>query len=166
MLRVEDHRFGLFYCRRLNHHDDGGHSGGFRADLVHLHERLLEYLIDDDGRSLGLRFAIPVKLAWDPNAVVMPMSSSACRADSDCPQGVPVLDAYLWVKTPGQSDGSCDIAGGARACDYSRYNPSAVSGSDAQSHFDPLWGQVGPAAGAWFPAQALDLVENANPPLL
>ncbi|HYQ43205.1 MAG TPA: glycoside hydrolase family 6 protein [Polyangiaceae bacterium] len=83
----------------------------------------------------------------------------------DSTTGVPLLDAYLWVKTPGQSDGSCDIAGGARAWDYSQYNPWGLSGDDAQKHFDPLWGQVDPAAGAWFPAQALDLVKNANPKL-
>ncbi|MEO8901098.1 MAG: glycoside hydrolase family 6 protein [Polyangiaceae bacterium] len=78
---------------------------------------------------------------------------------------VPLVDAYLWVKTPGQSDGSCDIAGGARAWDFSLYNPWSLS-TDAQSHFDPLWGMVDPAAGAWFPAQALDLARNATPPLL
>ncbi|HEY0466412.1 MAG TPA: glycoside hydrolase family 6 protein [Polyangiaceae bacterium] len=78
---------------------------------------------------------------------------------------VPLLDAYLWVKTPGQSDGSCDIAGGARAWDYSQYNPWGLSGDEAQKHFDPLWGIVDPAAGAWFAAQALDLAKNASPPL-
>ncbi|HEX7599425.1 MAG TPA: glycoside hydrolase family 6 protein, partial [Polyangia bacterium] len=29
--------------------------------------------------------------------------------------GLPLADAYLWVKVPGESDGTCDIAGGARA---------------------------------------------------
>jgi endoglucanase len=79
--------------------------------------------------------------------------------------GVTLLDAYLWVKTPGQSDGSCDISGGARAWDYSAYNPWVLTG-DAQNHFDPLWGEVDPAAGAWFPDQALQLARNATPPLL
>jgi hypothetical protein len=37
---------------------------------------------------------------------------------------------------------------------------------DAQGQFDPLWGMVDPAAGAWFPAQALQLAQNANPALL
>ncbi|MGD0837336.1 MAG: hypothetical protein ABSB49_11915 [Polyangia bacterium] len=36
----------------------------------------------------------------------------------------------------------------------------------AESTFDPLWGMVDPAAGAWFAAQALQLARNANPPLL
>jgi endoglucanase len=79
--------------------------------------------------------------------------------------GVPLVDAYLWIKTPGQSDGSCDIAGGARAWDYSQYNPWGLSSADAQNHFDPLWGMVDPAAGAWFPQQALQLANNAVPAL-
>jgi len=79
--------------------------------------------------------------------------------------GVPLLDAYLWIKTVGESDGSCDIAGGARAWDYSRYNPWGIAG-DSQKHFDPLWGMVDPAAGTWFPGYALELSKNAKPPLL
>jgi endoglucanase len=77
---------------------------------------------------------------------------------------VPLLDAYLWIKTPGESDGSCDIAGGARAWDYTQHNPWGLTG-EAQTHFDPLWGMVDPAAGAWFPEQALQLAQNATPPL-
>ena len=80
---------------------------------------------------------------------------------------VPLLDAYLWVKTPGQSDGTCDAAGGARAWDYSL---STVRGwptdPAAQALFDPLWGLNDPAAGSWFPQQALELARHANPPLL
>ncbi len=79
--------------------------------------------------------------------------------------GVALLDAYLWIKTPGQSDGQCDATGGARAWDFSLYNPWGL-GSAAQAAFDPLWGQVDPAAGAWFPAQALELARKAVPPLL
>ena len=78
--------------------------------------------------------------------------------------GVPLLDAFLWVKTPGESDGSCNIAGGARAWDYSKYNPWGITG-DGQSHLDPLWGMVDPGTGDWFPEQALQLARNANPPL-
>ncbi len=75
--------------------------------------------------------------------------------------GVPLVDAYLWVKTPGESDGQCDGAGGVRAWDYSLYNPWNLAAS-AQGAFDPLWGQVDPAAGAWFGAQALQLIADAN----
>jgi endoglucanase len=61
--------------------------------------------------------------------------------------GVPLVDAYLWVKTPGESDGQCS---------------RGVSGSTT----DPAWGGiVDPAAGAWFPQQALELAQLASPPL-
>jgi endoglucanase len=79
--------------------------------------------------------------------------------------GVPLVDAYLWIKVAGESDGSCAINGGARAWDFSAYNPWNVTG-DAQNAFDPLWGTVDPAAGGWFPAQALQLAQLAVPPLL
>jgi endoglucanase len=83
------------------------------------------------------------------------------KANPDAAQ--PLLDAYLWVKIPGESDGSCDIAGGARGWDYSLYDP--WSSSIDENHFDPLWGIVDPAAGTWFPQQALQLAQMANPPL-
>ena len=80
--------------------------------------------------------------------------------------GVPLLDAYLWVKTPGQSDGQCDSAGGVRAWDYSAYTqPGWPTTAPAQAQFDPLWGIDDPAAGAWFGAQALQLAQLANPGL-
>ena len=78
--------------------------------------------------------------------------------------GVPLLDAYLWVKVPGESDGQCDAAGGVRAWDYTDYTqPSWPTTSAQQQLFDPLWGLDDPAAGAWFPQQALQLAQDANP---
>ena len=59
--------------------------------------------------------------------------------------GVPLADAYLWVKTPGQSDGQC-----------TRWGPGPA---------DPVRGIVDPAAGQWFPDMALELARNANPPV-
>lgn len=60
--------------------------------------------------------------------------------------GDPLADAFLWVKTPGQSDGQCDRGTGTGV--------------------DPARGNTAdPAAGAWFPQQALELVNDANPPL-
>lgn len=80
---------------------------------------------------------------------------------------VPLLDAYLWIKVPGESDGSCNAQGGARAWDYSAYTqPSWPTDAAGQALFDPLWRLVDPAAGAWFPQQALDLAQRANPALL
>lgn len=81
--------------------------------------------------------------------------------------GVALQDAYLWVKTPGQSDGTCDSAGGARAWDYTAYTaPGWPTTAAAQSVFDPLWGLDDPIAGGWFSQQALDLAQHANPKLL
>lgn len=80
--------------------------------------------------------------------------------------GVPLLDAYLWAKTPGQSDGQCDAAGGVRSWDYTAYTqPDWPTTQAEQQLFDPLWGQDDPAAGAWFPQEALQLAQDANPPL-
>jgi len=62
--------------------------------------------------------------------------------------GLPLADAELWIKTPGESDGSCN---------------RGIAGSTT----DPEWGgSVDPAAGVWFPEQALELATLANPPLI
>jgi endoglucanase len=63
------------------------------------------------------------------------------------PEAFPLLDAYLGIKTPGQSAGQCN---------------RGVAGSTV----DPEWGGItDPAAGAWFDAQALQLAQLAVPPL-
>jgi endoglucanase len=59
-----------------------------------------------------------------------------------------LIDAYLWVKIPGESDGECTRGLG----------PGGMT-------VDPEWGRIDPPAGQWFPEMALDLVHNANPPL-
>jgi endoglucanase len=62
--------------------------------------------------------------------------------------GNALIDAYLWIKIPGESDGECTRGLG----------PGGTT-------VDPEWGLIDPAAGAWFPEMAFDLVHNANPPL-
>ena len=62
--------------------------------------------------------------------------------------GNSLIDAYLWIKIPGESDGECTRGLGPGG-----------------STVDPEWGLIDPAAGAWFPEMALELVHNANPPL-
>lgn len=59
--------------------------------------------------------------------------------------GVPLLDAYLWIKLPGASDGECF-----------RWTAGPL---------DPARNRADPAAGKWFPEMALELVHNAAPPL-
>jgi endoglucanase len=81
--------------------------------------------------------------------------------------GVPLLDAYLWVKIPGQSDGQCNLGSGVRAWDFTAYTgPGWPTDAAGQAAFDPLWGMDDPAAGAWFPQQALQLAQDASPALL
>ena len=81
--------------------------------------------------------------------------------------GVALLDAFLWVKTPGQSDGTCDAQGGVRAWDYAADTQAGwPTDATGQSTFEPLRGLYDPAAGTWFPQQALDLARHANPKLL
>ena len=101
---------------------------------------------------------------------------SLSSLDSYLPSSPPLLDAYLWVKTPGQSDGQCDAAGGVRSWDDAADTPSITgwpsSTSAAFQTFDPLWSLAtnsvftDPAAGAWFSQQALTLAQNASPALL
>lgn len=62
--------------------------------------------------------------------------------------GHALIDAYLWVKIPGESDGECTRGLG----------PGGAT-------VDPEWGQIDPPAGQWFPEMALQLAQNANPPL-
>ena len=62
--------------------------------------------------------------------------------------GNTLIDAYLWVKIPGESDGECTRGPG----------PRGTTG-------DSEWDSVDPTAGRWFPRMALQLVKNANPSL-
>jgi endoglucanase len=54
--------------------------------------------------------------------------------------GTALLDAYLWIKIPGESDGECTRGLGP-----------------AGETVDPEWGLIDPGAGDWFPEMALDL---------
>lgn len=60
--------------------------------------------------------------------------------------GNPLADAFLWVKIPGESDGQCDRGTGT-------------------GHDPARGGMADPAAGGWFPQQALELATLAEPAL-
>ncbi len=92
---------------------------------------------------------------WEPPADTYPDPQDWCNPPDrglgltpTADTGVPLLDAYLWVKLPGESDGECTRGLGA-----------------AGETVDPVWGLIDPPAGEWFPEMVLDLVQNANPPL-
>lgn len=59
--------------------------------------------------------------------------------------GNALIDATLWVKRPGESDGQCT---------------RGTAGPE-----DPEYGIVDPPAGAWWPEYALGLAQRAVPPL-
>jgi cellulose 1,4-beta-cellobiosidase len=61
----------------------------------------------------------------------------------------PRVDAYFWIKVPGESDGTSD----PKAPGFDATCASPDSAQDA------------PAAGKFFPAYLLKLVEHANPPV-
>jgi cellulose 1,4-beta-cellobiosidase len=61
----------------------------------------------------------------------------------------PLIDAYFWVKPPGESDGTAD--------------PKAPRGDPACRRDDSM--PDAPEAGEWFQSYFLELVKNAEPPL-
>ncbi len=67
------------------------------------------------------------------------------------PQAAPTqfVDAYFWVKPPGESDGVSDPT-------QPRFDPDCASGDSAKD---------APQAGQWYQSYFLDLVRNATPPL-
>jgi endoglucanase len=93
--------------------------------------------------------------AWTPSVAYPdaqdwcnpPMRGLGVRTTANT--GNALLDAYLWVKIPGESDGECTRGLG----------PGGTT-------IDPEWGIVDPAAGSWFAGMALQLVKNAVPALL
>ncbi|MGL4254873.1 MAG: glycoside hydrolase family 6 protein [Microbacterium sp.] len=101
------------------------------------------FVIDTSRNGLG---------PWDYPEGVYPSPEDWCNPPDrglglrpDTTTGVPLVDAYLWIKVPGESDGKC------------------YRGTEGP--LDPARGIDDPAAGQWFVEQARELVALANPPL-
>ncbi|MER5453202.1 glycoside hydrolase family 6 protein [Micromonospora sp. NPDC002389] len=77
----------------------------------------------------------------------------------------PGIDAYVWIKPPGESDGSSreipnnDGKGFDRMCDPT-YTGNVRNGNSRSGALADA-----PISGAWFPAQLSELMRNAYPPL-
>lgn len=111
------------------------------------------------GASARVRFVIDTgrngQGPWVPPAGVYPDPQDWCNAPGRGagarPRILPssrLAAALLWVKSPGESDGSCN---------------RGIAGSTT----DPEWGGiVDPIASGWFRAQALELARLATPRLL
>ena len=129
------------------------YSPEFAAEVTAALEGLM------DGASPRVKFVLDTGRngagAWtpDPNAGY-PDAQTWCNAPQrglgarpTANTGNALAAAYLWIKTPGASDGSCN---------------RGLDGGTA----DPEWGGiVDPAAGDWFPDMALELTRLASPPL-
>ncbi|NUR29748.1 MAG: glycoside hydrolase family 6 protein [Catenulispora sp.] len=107
--------------------------------------QLTHFVVDSSRNGLG---------AWTPPAGKYSDAQTWCNppgrgmgARPTAATGVPLADAYLYIKTIGESDGGCTRG-------------TAGPG-------DPEYGgTVDPAAGAWWPAQAHELARNAAPALM
>ncbi|MFF0943288.1 glycoside hydrolase family 6 protein [Kocuria sp. CPCC 205300] len=118
------------------HVDDAANGPAGPRDLAH-------FVVDTSRNGQGPW--TPELSSPDPQPWCNPPGRGLGRPPST-ETGHELADAFLWIKVPGESDGECDRGRG----------PGVP---------DPGWGLVPPPAGAWFPEQALDLVENADPPL-
>jgi endoglucanase len=104
------------------------------------------FIIDTSRNGLG---------PWNPASYGFPDPQDWCNppdrglgARPTVDTASPLVDAYVWIKVPGESDGQCSRGLGA-----------------GDNVTDPIWGRVDPDAGVWFPEQALELAQLASPPL-
>ena len=108
--------------------------------------RDLTHFVIDTSRNGQGPWTPPANTYSDPQDWCNPPGRGLGDRPTTRATGSPLLDAKLWVKVPGESDGSC-----------SRGLPAGS--------VDPEWGLVDPPAGAWFPQQAAQLIQLAVPPL-
>ncbi|GGR74249.1 MULTISPECIES: glycoside hydrolase family 6 protein [Streptomyces] len=107
-------------------------------------DELSHFVIDTSRNGRGAWTPEPGKYSGDPEPWCnAPGRGLGPRPTADT--GVPLADAYLWIKVPGESDGSCTRGTGGTV--------------------DPEYGIVDPPAGAWWPDQAHALARNAVPRL-
>ncbi|MDX3573351.1 MULTISPECIES: glycoside hydrolase family 6 protein [Streptomyces] len=107
-------------------------------------DELHHFVIDTSRNGLGAWTPEPGKYMGDPEIWCnAPGRGLGPRPTADT--GAPLVDAYLWIKIPGESDGSCTRNTGGT--------------------IDPEYGIVDPPAGSWWPDQAHTLARNAAPGL-
>jgi cellulose 1,4-beta-cellobiosidase len=75
------------------------------------------------------------------------------------------VDAYVWVKPPGESDGISEPTPGGPNEEGKQHDPMCDPAFTASSGYNTGALDNAPHAGGWFPAQFQMLVENAYPPL-
>nr|WP_157545828.1 glycoside hydrolase family 6 protein [Hamadaea tsunoensis] len=75
------------------------------------------------------------------------------------------IDAYVWIKPPGESDGSSSLISNDQGKGFDRMCDPTYTGNDRNGN--SLTGSLpnAPISGAWFSAQFQQLMANAYPPL-
>ncbi|MFC9846601.1 glycoside hydrolase family 6 protein [Streptomyces sp. NPDC060223] len=150
--------YGKLISSCLAYVDGGGdvtecpHQWWPRADArawldshVHVPAYRMKHFVTDSSRNGQGPWTPPAGKYPDPQDWCNP-PNRGLGARPTLRTGDPLQDARLWIKTPGESDGLC------------------LRGTPGPE--DPERGMIDPAAGDWFPEQALELVRFANPPIL
>ncbi|MEU2895941.1 glycoside hydrolase family 6 protein [Streptomyces sp. NPDC006967] len=77
----------------------------------------------------------------------------------------PGIDAYVWVKPPGESDGSSEAIDNDEGKGFDRMcDPTYTGNPRNNNHMSGALGDA-PVSGHWFSAQFQELMKNAYPPL-
>ncbi len=119
-------------------------ADGWYAANVPATATLTHFVLDTSRNGQG-PWTVPAGVYSDPQDWCNPPARGV-GVRPTASTGVALVDAYLWVKVPGESDGSCTRG-------------TAGPG-------DPEYGgATDPAAGVFWPAQALNLANLASPGL-
>ncbi|MFC9244800.1 glycoside hydrolase family 6 protein [Streptomyces sp. NPDC057136] len=108
---------------------------------IHTDPALMKHYVTDSSRNGRGPWTPPAGKYTDPQDWCNP-PDRGLGARPTTRTADPLHDATLWIKTPGESDGLC------------------LRGTGGPE--DPERGTIDPAAGAWFPQQALELVRFAQ----
>ena len=77
----------------------------------------------------------------------------------------PGIDAYAWIKPPGESDGSSQLIENSDGKGFDRMCDPTYGGNERNGNSATGALPNAPISGAWFSAQFQELMANAHPPL-
>jgi cellulose 1,4-beta-cellobiosidase len=83
------------------------------------------------------------------------------------PQASPAdgIDAYVWIKPPGESDGSSQMIQNSDGKGFDQMCDPSYAGNERNGNSATGALANAPISGAWFSAQFQELMQNAEPPL-
>ena len=138
--------YGTRLSQCLRFREQTGAASCSDTDLASVRDdpRKLTHFVLDTSRNGQGPWTPPADQYSDPQLWCNP-PGRGLGARPSTRTGDPLVDAFLWVKRPGESDGQCT---------------RGTAGPE-----DPEYGVVDPAAGAWWGDYALGLAQRAVPPL-